>query len=233
MLSMFHRLVPFSSQNTPTWDILITICTTKGRELRLRLWKSVTHNMQDPRSPGSRVLHLPISDPRGHWSLGEMGRSCQEGSRNREPREMKPTGAPSQFCLEAALFEVEPCSHYVAIDYLPFCIVEMYPPLSRLILLTVECCTQTLQWQTTNSIFSASTMLLLTSLQFLPYSFWCRALHIHHSYSFLQCLWGKVIETHWGKGERAERNKTVPQCNTKHHKKNKEKQIDTRWLIIW
>lgn len=117
------------------------------------------------------------------------------------PREIKPTGVPSQFCLESALFQVEPCSHYVAIDYLPFCIVEMYPPLSRLILLTVECCTQTLQWQTTNSIFSASEMLLLMPPQSLLYSFWCRAPHIYHSYSFLQYLEGKQLRLtgeRWG-----------------------------------
>lgn len=130
----------------------------------------------------------PLCDPQGHWSLREMGSSCQEGTRSRVPREIRPTGAPSQFCLESALFEAKPCSHYVAIDYLPFCIVEMYPPLSRLILSTVDCCTQTLQWQTTNSIFSASKMLLLTCPQSLPYSIPRRPLHMHHSNSFLRHL---------------------------------------------
>lgn len=122
----------------------------RGRELETRALKERTLVLVHTSckitallTPGSCINQFP--DPQGHWSLKETGRSHQEGSRSREPWEIRPTGAPSQFCLESALFEIEPCSHYVAIDYLPFCIVEMYPPLSRLISLTVECCTQTLQ----------------------------------------------------------------------------------------
>lgn len=59
--------------------------------------------------------------------------------------------------------------------------------------------------------------------------------HIHHRDPFLQELWRKVTETHWGGGgERMGRGKKVAQCNTKHHtkKKNnkKNKLMQDDWL---